>query len=156
MSIQFVALPTDYVRARQAGAPDANGQAPELHVSDGDGVPCRHCLKEVAAGEPYLVLAHRPFPAPQPYAEQGPIFLHADECPGFGAQDQVPPVIAARKEMIVRGYSADDRIAYGSGRVVATADLREAAQRILADPAVAYVHVRSASNNCYLCRIERG
>ena len=52
-------------------------RAPERQVSDGSAVPCRHCLSDVAAGEPFLILAHRPFPEAQPYAETGPIFLRA-------------------------------------------------------------------------------
>ena len=81
LPIQFTSMPTEVARAYQAGAADANGQVPERHISDGDGVPCRHCQRDVAAGEPYLILAHRPFPTAQPYAEQGPIFLHAESCP---------------------------------------------------------------------------
>ena len=57
MLIRYVALPTDEVRALQAGAPDAYGMTPERRTSDGDGVPCRHCLRNVRAGEDYLVLA---------------------------------------------------------------------------------------------------
>jgi hypothetical protein len=63
MSIQFRALPTEDVRALQRGAPDSYGRTPERKISDGDGVPCRHCLRNVVAGKPYLVLAYRPFPA---------------------------------------------------------------------------------------------
>ena len=78
MPVHFLGLETGLVRSLQAGGPDANGQTPERHISLGRGVPCRHCLRPVAAGEPFLLLSHRPFPSPQPYAEQGPIFLHAD------------------------------------------------------------------------------
>ena len=66
MTLLYSGMPSDLAAAYRAGAPDANGQAPERRISDGDGVPCRHCLENVAAGEPYLVLAYRPFPAPQP------------------------------------------------------------------------------------------
>ncbi|TIP44169.1 MAG: DUF1203 domain-containing protein, partial [Mesorhizobium sp.] len=48
MSIKFKALPTEAVRALQRGGPDAYGHVPEHRISDGDGVPCRHCLKNVA------------------------------------------------------------------------------------------------------------
>ncbi len=51
MLIHYVALPTDRVRALQAGGPDAYGMTPERRISDGDGVPCRHCLQNVRAGE---------------------------------------------------------------------------------------------------------
>lgn len=68
--IRFVALPTAQARHYQSGGVDANGQAPENHVSDGDGIPCRHCLNEVSAGDRRLVLGHRPFPRARPCAER--------------------------------------------------------------------------------------
>ena len=55
--IQFVALETELVDAWRAGGPDANGQPAERKISDGNGVPCRHCLQHVAAGDAYLVVA---------------------------------------------------------------------------------------------------
>jgi hypothetical protein len=154
MSITFVALETDVVRSLQAGGPDANGQLPERHVSNGGGVPCRHCLAQVKEGESYLILAHRPFPAPQPYAEQGPIFLHAEPCERYAAGSLLPTMLQSPR-YIVRGYDAADRIVYGTGDVVPTAAIPQAAERLFANERVAYVHVRSASNNCYQCRIDR-
>jgi len=153
--IRFVALDTDAARALLAGRPDANGQVPERHISDGSGVPCRHCLDQVGAGEPYLILAHRPFPAPQPYAEQGPIFIHAEPCRQATLDDAIPAMLGS-PAYIVRGYGADDRIVYGTGSVVPTGEIPERAEELLADPEIAYLHVRSAANNCYQCRIERG
>ena len=152
---RFVALPSDAVHALQAGAPDANGQVPERRLSNGAGVPCRHCLTQVANGEPYLVLAYRPFPAPQPYAELGPIFLHAERCPRHAPETSMPPMFRTVPRLLIRGYGADDRIVYGSGQIVATAELAQAATTLLERPDIAYVHARSASNNCYQCRIER-
>ncbi len=151
--MRFVAIPTDAVRAYQAGGQDANGQVPERKVSDGGGNPCRHCLKLIPEGAGMLVLAHRPFPAPQPYAEVGPIFLCADACEAGGGE-AVPEMLAS-SDYIVRGYGADDRIVYGTGGVVATGAIPARAGELLSDPRVAYVHVRSARNNCYQVRIER-
>lgn len=154
MSIRFVALETPLVtRLRNAGH-DANGQVPEVATAVVDGLPCRHCLADVRKGERYLTLAHRPFPSLQPYAETGPIFLHADTCPRGGGTDALPPFLDS-PSYIVRGYAMDDRIVYGTGQVVETAHIKNAAATLLADPGIAYVHVRSASNNCYHCRIER-
>lgn len=153
--LRYLALPTDAVRRAQAGGADANGQTPERRISDGDGVPCRHCLSDVAAGEPYLVLAWRPFPALQPYAECGPIFLHAEPCPRYADEATPPPLFARRRHLLIRGYGADDRIVYGTGAQVPAAELSTAAARLLRRPEIAYLHVRSASNNCYQCRIER-
>ncbi|WP_269929870.1 DUF1203 domain-containing protein [Aminobacter sp. HY435] len=153
MTIRFQALPTDQVRALQYGAPDAYGMTPERKISDGDGVPCRHCLTNVGEGEPYLILAYRPFPELQPYAETGPIFLHAEECPRAVEAAELPELFGKTRDYILRGYSADDRIVYGTGAVTPTPEIVARAGALLQRPDVAYVHMRSARNNCYQCRI---
>lgn len=154
MSIRFVALETTLVEAVRAGHTDANGQLPERRIAPENGYPCRHCLGPIGKGEPFLVLAHRPFPALQPYAETGPIFLHAGPCQR-GGEDAGIPASLASPQYIVRGYGTDDRIVYGTGGVVETSAIPKRAGDLLADPAIAYVHVRSAANNCYQCRIDR-
>jgi hypothetical protein len=154
--IRFVSMPTDEARGFQAGAPDANGQAPERHISDGAGVPCRHCQRHVARGEPYLILCYRPFPAPQPYAESGPIFLHAEPCARYPEVGDAPPMLLGWQRVLVRGYGADDRIVYGTGEAVPSAEMPATARRIFERDDVRYIHVRSANNNCYQMRIERG
>lgn len=151
--MRYVAIPTEIAGAYRAGSPDANGQVPERKVSDGGGAPCRHCLGMIPEGAKMLVLAHRPFPALQPYAEVGPIFLCADDCPRGGGE--ALPAMLASPEYIVRGYGADDRIVYGTGGVVATEAIQARAEALLGQAEVAYVHVRSARNNCYQCRIDR-
>ena len=151
--MRFVPIPTEVVRAYRSGAPDANGQLPERHISDGGGNPCRHYLAMISEGAGMLVLAHRPFPAPQPYAEIGPIFLCADACAAGGGAEL--PEMLASPEYIVRGYGPDDRIVYGTGAVTPTLQIMERAGTLLADPRVDYVHVRSARNNCFQVRIDR-
>jgi hypothetical protein len=154
MPIRFEALPPETVRALQRGGPDAYGHAPERRVSDGDGVPCRHCLRDVAAGEAYLVVAHRPFETLQPYAETGPIFLHAAACERAPASEARPSILAS-PDYIVRGYDDEERIVYGTGAVVPTADIAAYADELLDQKRVAFVHVRSARNNCFQCRVVR-
>jgi hypothetical protein len=151
--MRFVAIPTDLARHYQAGGRDANGQVPERTLAEGSGNPCRHCLKTVPEGAGMLILSHRPFPALQPYAEVGPIFLCADPCERGGGAEL--PAMLASPDYIVRGYGPDDRIVYGTGGVVATGAIPARAGALFADPGVAYLHVRSARNNCYQLRIER-
>lgn len=150
--MRFSPIPTPIARAYQSGGLDANGQVPERQVSEGDANPCRHCLKMIPKGTGMLVLAHRPFPALQPYAELGPIFLCADACEAGGGAAM--PQILQSPTYILRGYGPDDRIVYGTGAVVPTETLQDEAARRLADPRVAYVHVRSARNNCFQVRID--
>ncbi len=150
-SIRYHAMPTEHARAYQAGAPDANGQAPERHISDGDGNPCRHCLTEIAAGDPYLILAYRPFPAPQP----GPIFLHAGPCERHPEVAVAPAMFLGWERLLVKGYSANDRIVYAVGEVVDVREMDAYAAELLARKDIAYVHARSAQFNCYQVRIDR-
>jgi hypothetical protein len=147
-------IPTDHVRRLRAGAPDANDQPALQRPAQGLANPCRHCLQLIAPGRPMLVLAYRPFAQAQPYAEVGPIFLHADECPGYEA-DTLPAWFAHLSPAVIRGYGADDWIKYETGAVVAGSELTEACRKILADPDVAYVHIRSKFN-CFQCRVDRG
>lgn len=156
MPIRFEALDTDLVAALRQGGPDANGQPAERGaISDGRGVPCRHCLRDTPEGREYLILSHRPFPEPQPYAEQGPIFLCADDCPRWEGEG-MPPILTTSPDYLLKGYSGDHRIVYGTGKVVRREDVANYAEGLLGDPRVAFVDVRSARNNCFQVRIGRG
>jgi hypothetical protein len=101
-----------------------------------------------------LILAARPFPAPQPYAETGPIFLCEAACTPW-AGPGLPPVLTSSPDYLLKGYGRDDRIVYGSGKVVASAQIEAYAEGLLSDPRIAYVDVRSARNNCFQTRITR-
>src|SRR5260221_14205366 len=140
-ALRFVSMPTDQARAFRAGAPDANGQPPERHVATEDGLPCRHCQRPIAAGAPYLILAYRPFPAVQPYAELGPIFLHGETCERHPDSAELPLMFRDWKTVLIRGYGADDRIVYGTGEVVTPDGVSSAAERVLARNDVRYVHL---------------
>lgn len=154
-AIRFSAMPTADAEALWDGGRDAYDLVPETFVSDGPGHPCRHCLRNIDVGDRVLVFAYRPFSALQPYAETGPIFLHAERCRRYLAEEALPPVLATSPDFIVRGYSKDDRIVYGSGAVTSTEQIPAYAAALLDRADIAYVHVRSARNNCYQCRIDK-
>ncbi len=153
--MRFTAIPTKDAEALRAGAPDANGQPAERTISTGTGNPCRHCLQNIPKGAEMLICAYRPFSDPQPYAEVGPIFLCAEPCERFEEDTRIPPILTTSPDYLVKGYTADDRILYGTGTVVPTPDMSEAIAAIFEQPDVAYIHVRSARNNCYQARVDR-
>jgi len=153
-TIRFHAMPTKDAENLWGGGADAYGNRPETMISDGPGHPCRHCLQNIDEGQNLYVLAYRPFPSLQPYAETGPIFLHATPCPRYACEESLPPILSS-SDYIVRGYGFDDRIVYGSGAVTPTDDIAARAASLLELGDRSYVHVRSARNNCYQCRIEK-
>ena len=153
--VRFTPIPTEHAQSYWTGGLDAHGLKPERQISDGTGVPCRHCLSAVAAGEPYLILAYRPFAELQPYAEVGPIFLHATPCSAYDDNETIPAIYVGGEPRILRGYNSDNRIIYGTGKIVQPREISAYAEEVLGDPATAYVHVRSSMNNCFACRIDR-
>ncbi|MEM7643213.1 MAG: DUF1203 domain-containing protein [Pseudomonadota bacterium] len=138
----------------RVGGPDANGQPAERAISDGPGNPCRACLRNIDAGDPMLILAARPFPELQPYAETGPIFLHAEACAPW-QDDGIPPILTTSPNYLVKAYTGDHRILYGTGAIVASDLLMQAVEDRLANPEVAFVDIRSARNNCFQTRARR-
>ncbi|MEM7409372.1 MAG: DUF1203 domain-containing protein [Myxococcota bacterium] len=146
-------IDSDQVQAWQAGALDAHQQVPVRRRADQAGLPCRHCLGPIEAGADFLVLSHRPFDTCQPYAEQGPILLHADACPAY-TSDALPPLFARWNPLFLRAYGADDWIRYGDVRMCEGGQLLASAAPLLADPEVGRLQVRSIWG-CFLFEIAR-
>lgn len=138
---------TDDAGRRTDGFTDAEG-----------GSPLRCCLRRSAPGERLALISYAPLrrwasetgAAPGPYDEQGPVFIHADECAG-PADDTLPFTGSHRT---VRRYSAEGRIL--GGRLVGeSAGFEDAFAEAFADPAVALVHVRAVEYGCFLYEVRR-
>ena len=154
--LSYLPIPTGQARAYQNGGKDAHGNIPKKFVCEEDGLPCRHCLKNIEKGEEFLILSHRPFESAQPFAEQGPIFLCADaeKCSAYPATDKLPDMYEPDGDILLRGYDKHNWIVYGTGQVVKNRDVADTAKAILATDRVRYIHARSATNNCFQFRIE--
>ncbi|MBL1421388.1 MAG: DUF1203 domain-containing protein [Alphaproteobacteria bacterium] len=155
MKHKFLPMPTEQYLEFINGGLDAHGNKPTLAISDGGGMPCRHCLDDIAKGDEFLALAYSPFTTKHAYTEVGPIFLHAKTCKAYDA-DTLPPSFLTREHYMIRGYSkATKAIMYGTGQRVASADIGAKVEKIFANEDCEYVHVRSATYTCFACRIER-
>ena len=148
---RYTGLPTATARALRAGAPDAYGLPAERVIATGSANPCRHCLTMIPEGAPMLIVAHRPFDGLQPYAETGPIFLCAEDCPPPDGSH--PAVLRASPDYLLKGYDDRQRIVYGTGRVTPAAEVADYAAELLARPGIAFVDARSARNNCWIARM---
>ena len=152
--MRYTSYDQAFVDAVRAGGPDANNQPAELTSGDGTASPCRSCLNHVPQGDPMLILAARPFPEPQPYAELGPIFLCAEACTAYEGAE-APPVLTSAPDYLLKAYSADNRIIYGTGQITPAAQVESYADALFQRSDVAYIDVRSSRNNCFLTRIYR-
>ncbi|GLO71253.1 hypothetical protein MACH17_27700 [Phaeobacter inhibens] len=155
MRLEFVGLPSAAVETIHRTGLDSYGDPVERHPSaEESGMPCRHCLQNVPAGHPFLTLAHRPFEGRNPFTETGPIYLCDPICAPATALPGVPAFLSAA-QYLLRGYGPDERIVYGTGAVTQRAELTAYAKELLSRNDIAFVDLRSASNNCFLCRIQR-
>lgn len=83
------------------------------------------------------------------------MFIHEKDCPRRRCNGRLPGV-AGHAPSAVRAYTAEHAIHYAHNRLVETGrDPPEAAMReTLAQPGVAYIHVRNAIPGCFSFRAE--
>ncbi|WP_426958092.1 DUF1203 domain-containing protein [Muricoccus radiodurans] len=141
-------------RFRHTGVDDRGGTV-HRRVVNGSGFPCRHCLRSGRLGEAML-LASYDLPLPRSvYWTPSPIFLHAETCPRYDAQNVIAPIVRDNSLISLRSYDAEGMCLYDLGHVgpgdAADAPLASA----LADPRTAYVNIHTARPGCLLCRVER-
>lgn len=115
----------------------------------------RCCLTDAAPGERVAIIAWSPFPWDGPYAETGPIVVHADGCPGVEPRTGLPDEIDERA-ITLRPYGHDRRIAYH--RVVtvdAENSVAGAVAEVLAHDDIDFVHGRNVTGGCYAFTASR-
>ncbi len=154
-TLSFEALPSEELhRIRSIGFDDF-GHAVRVFVNDKEpGTPLRCCLREAREDERVALIAWRPLhDAPDSvYAEVGPVFIHADDCPGYQDGGRYPEGFRHRQQ-VLRSYTAagdllDTTITDGPA---AETDIL----RLLSAPAAAVVHSRNVQAGCYMFAIRR-
>jgi hypothetical protein len=117
------------------------------------GAQLRCCLRHSRPGERIALVAVTP-PGPRgAHRETGPVFLHADGCPGRSGTGF--PDDFRYRERVFRTY--DTTGAISGGELVPPGDVHEqVAQRLLDQPGVAFLQVRNVVHGCYVLTIRRG
>ena len=119
-----------------------------------DPAPCRVCLDGFSPGaERRLLFTYDPFRDTVDLPLPGPVFIHEDGCARYDAAAGFPPALRDRR-LTFNAYGAD-RTLVARERTEAAAEVDAAIERLLDEPAVEYVHVRSTNAGCFLCRLDR-
>ncbi|HTU70639.1 MAG TPA: DUF1203 domain-containing protein [Candidatus Baltobacteraceae bacterium] len=113
--------------------------------------PCRSCLRISKESEDLILLSYQPLEDRNPYAEIGPIFIHAHACRPHDAR-QFPRDFADR-ELVVRAYDREGRIA--DAAIAAPGTLETIAAAFLTDQHIAELHVRHRSYTCFDFKVVR-
>ncbi|MGW8886396.1 DUF1203 domain-containing protein [Streptomyces sp. NPDC055749] len=144
-----------------AGRPCVPYTAPEA------GDPLRCCLRGAEPGERIALVSYAPlrrwaaehWAKPGAYDEQGPVFIHAEECEGPAAGRTGYPFSRAGALRAVRRYSAEGRIVGGRLLEIPADEERgfdAAFAEAFTDPEVALVHVRAVEYGCFHFEVRRG
>jgi hypothetical protein len=135
---------------------DHNGLSAEPFVAEDARWPVRCCLQDSQPGDALAVVAWSAFPWRGPYAETGPVVLHAEPCAGGGCSlDRVPEQFHPRRQLL-RPYGRDKRIAYDHIRLIEPHDDLDAAiEEVLGIDDVAFIQARNVFAGCYSFTAQR-
>lgn len=133
--------------------------------NDSVGSPLRCCLRPVEHGERIALVSYAPLRRwaaetgadPGAYDEAGPVFVHADECPGPRGGGSYPFTRTGALRTL-RRYDARGRIVGGRLFEIpddADAGFDAALAEAFAAPEVALVHVRAVEYGCFHFEVRR-
>jgi hypothetical protein len=147
------ALPEERLATiRRTGVDDASNEVGPPREAAG-GEPLRCCLRYAEPSESVLLIAYRPFDADGPYAETGPVFVHAHKCAGY-AGDGYPDAFRDRQQ-VLRCYDATGTI-IGGRMSEQGGDVEALIEQLLSDARVDRIHTRNVVFGCYMSQIRRG
>jgi hypothetical protein len=147
---RVVPLPTEAANAARHRAGTGAADYRVVVADSPNGYPCRHCLRWAEPGERMILFPFTSI-AEGPYAETGPIFIHAEPCKPYARTQEYP--IDFRKGRSIRAYDSDRNII--AAEVVNGTEPEAIIEKFLKKPETAFVHVRSASHGCYTMEIQR-
>ncbi|MFJ5828836.1 DUF1203 domain-containing protein [Streptomyces sp. NPDC093089] len=161
----YAARPVPTAVLAELRASDDAGRVPVPYVDAEGGAPLRCCLRASVPGERIALVSYAPLrrwaaetgAEPGAYDEQGPVFVHAEEC-GGPAPSGTYPFERVGALRAVRRYDEGGRIV--GGRLLELPEVpREGFDRAFAeafaDPAVALVHVRAVEYGCFHFEVRR-
>ncbi len=148
LALAYLPIPDPVAALARRSLRDAFGH--QLHV-ERNQAPCRSCLRISKAPEDLILLSYQPLPDTTPYAEIGPIFIHAHECTPYGSAEF--PSDFLERELVVRAYNLQGRIA--DAVVAAPGEAEHAAAHFLDGSTIAEVHVRHRSYTCFDFKVIR-
>jgi len=153
----YTARPIDPTVLKELRSADDAGRRMVPVLDEEGAAPLRCCLRRSEPGERIALVSYAPLrrwaaetgARPGAYDEQGPVFIHADECAGPAAGSGYPFANAHR---VLRRYSAEGHIL--GGELVDTLD-DEAMRRAFSDPSVVLVHIRAVEYGCFFFEVRR-
>jgi Protein of unknown function (DUF1203) len=146
----------DPARLDQVRSSGTDGHGNELvpFAASGDGEPLRCCLRYAQPGEQITLISYAPFDHPSVWTEVGPVYIHAERCGGYRPDGALPEELSSGPR-VLRTYRSDDSMDYEHNTVITDeAELAPIIERLLTEPDVAFLHVRTLAPQCFLYSVH--
>ncbi|MEW1776761.1 DUF1203 domain-containing protein [Streptomyces sp. NPDC086777] len=166
MNPTFPPLPIPAEALEELRVHDDAGNPQRPYTDDEGGAPLRCCLRSSTRGERIALVSYAPLRRwaaqtdadPGAYDEQGPVFVHAEDCGGPSDEHADYPWARPGALRVLRRYDGRGRIT--GGRMLELPDdphaaFEHALTEAFADPETAQVHVRAVEYGCYHFRVDR-
>ena len=114
--------------------------------------PCRVTLDDAEPGERLILLHYEHQPADSPFRSAHAVYVREAAAAPVTTRNALPPALR-RRLLSLRGFDAAGMLR--DADVVEGATAEPVITRMLADPAVAYLHAHYARPGCYAARIDR-
>lgn len=142
----------DLDRIRIQGQDDFGNPLDVFVTQHAGGTQLRCCLRYAFPGERVMLIAYRPSERGGPYAEVGPVFVHADRCAGYADSTEYPVSFRDRRRLF-RAYGPDGRQV--DNQIVEPAEVDAAIEELLGRPEIEFIHSRNVLAGCYMFTITR-
>lgn len=116
------------------------------------GFPCRVSLADAEIGDEVILVNHQHLADASPYRATHAVYVRRGVDRARPAVGETPPALLPRT-LSLRAF--DDRGMMVATDLVEGEALAPALDRLLADPAAAYVHIHYARAGCYAARADR-
>ena len=116
------------------------------------GFPCRVSLVDAEPGETVILAHFEHQPAHSPFRASHAIYVRQDAEQALPSPGEIPQLLRLRT-ISLRGFDAAGMMI--DADLVEGSALEKAAERMLADPSVRYLHAHFAKPGCFACRIDR-
>lgn len=147
-------IPAAYLDDVRSRGVDVLGNLVQVTSADGKDEPLRCCLRYAHAGEAITLISYSP-EGHGVWREVGPVYVHAGPC--TGPTPTSLPAELRTGPLVLRAYRFDGSMNYEQNTLVpGDEDLEEDLCRLLHDPDVSYVHVRTVRPQCFLYSVTIG
>lgn len=116
------------------------------------GFPCRVSLADAEVGDEVILVNHQHLPDASPYRATHAVYVRKGAPQARPAVGEIPEPLLIRT-LSLRAFDAEAMMV--GVDLVEGGDLGPALERLLAEPAAAYVHIHYAKAGCYAARADR-